>query len=110
MQSWGEVMFKLPFRLLLAVCVLAHSGCAYTLKESGHRDLDRSIHCCDKCSACLAKCGMFIGAGIGMLALSSWSDDEGLGGDNQPSANELWHQGYGYNNPNPERIRNGQET
>jgi hypothetical protein len=111
MQAWGEVMFKLPFRLLLVACVLAHSGCAYTLKETGHRDLDRSFHCCETCTACLAKCCMVVGAGIGLLVFWSWSDsgDEGLGGDDQPSANELWRQGYGYNNPNPERIRKGQE-
>ena|SRR5690349_20921674 len=103
-------MFKLPFRLLLVATVLAHSGCAYTLKETGHRDLDRSVHCCDACAACLAKCGMVVGAGIGWLALSSWSSgSEGLGGDDQPSADELWQQGYGFNNPNPERIRKGQE-
>ena len=43
------------------------------------------------------------------LGCRSWHPDYSL----TPSAEEeqidsLWRQGYGFNNPNPERIRNGQ--
>jgi hypothetical protein len=77
MQSWGEVMFKLPFRLLLVACVLAHSGCAYTLKETGHRDLDRSVRACDECCACVAAGAICAGVvtAFGWLSLTS---DDGL--------------------------------
>lgn len=29
-------------------------------------------------------------------------------GEDDPDLNDLWRQGYGFNNPNPERIRNGE--
>ena len=35
----------------------------YTFKSSGHRDLDRSVHCFDRCSACLGKVFIWFGAG-----------------------------------------------
>jgi hypothetical protein len=76
MQAWGEVMFKLPFRLLFVACVLAHSGCAYTLKESGHRDLDRSVRACDKCCACAAAGAIYAGACAAIGGMWLWSDPE----------------------------------
>ena len=29
--------------------------------------------------------------------------------DSEERVDKLWRQGYGYNNPNPDRIRNGQD-
>jgi hypothetical protein len=91
MQAWGEAMFKLSFRLLLVACVLAHSGCAYTLKETGHRDLDRSVRACDECCACVAAGALCASAcaAIGWLSLTS---DEGLtigGSDDSESETDV---------------------
>jgi hypothetical protein len=54
-------MFKLTIWLLVVICVLANSGCAYTLKETGHRDLDRSVRFCDQWSACFGRAFTYVG-------------------------------------------------
>lgn len=49
----------------------------------------------------------FVGAGFVMLVIAALTDDD----DDEKSVfdpNPLWHQGYGYNNPNNERIKNGE--
>ena len=62
---------------LLAVVLLAQPGCAYKFKESGHRDLDRSVRFCDDCCA-VAAIGA-IGAGLGAAFLWLWAnDDDGM--------------------------------
>lgn len=47
--------------------------------------------------------GAFVWVGCKMF--ESWLDDDDEKGFDP---NPLWHQGYGFNNPNNERIRNGQ--
>lgn len=44
--------------------------------------------------------------GIVLVAVVLHSNDDDSESDS--GANHLWKQGYGFNNPNPDRIRNGQ--
>ena len=62
-----------------------------------------------KTKSAIVKTGKFLGAGlvlIGVWVIKSWSDD-----DDAPKPgfdpNPLWRQGYGFNNPNVERIKKG---
>ncbi len=41
--------------------------------------------------------------------LQGWWDDLLETEDNNQEINRLWHQGYGFNNPNPQRQRDGLE-
>jgi hypothetical protein len=67
-------MFQLLCKLLLVGALLASSGCAYTFKETGHRDLDRSVRAADKCCGCAAIGAMY--TAIGGLWLWSHTGDD----------------------------------
>jgi hypothetical protein len=68
-------MFQLSCKLPLVVALLAHSGCAYTFKETGHRDLDRSIHAADECCACAATGAMVAACSAAVVGLIFWDTD-----------------------------------
>lgn len=76
----GHIMFRRSFTTLLAAGLLVASiisqpGCAYTLKETGHRDLDRSVRYCDKCCACAATGAIYTACCAAVVGLFVWDTD-----------------------------------
>ena len=75
-------MKRITIWLMLAWLLATPSGCAYTLKETGHRDLDRSIRCCDRCCAVVAIGAIWAGANTAV----AWLNGERETCDGRPSS------------------------
>lgn len=84
----GALMFQLFCKRMLVFVLLASYGCAYTFKETGHRDLDRSVRAADKCCGCAAIGAMYTAIG-GLWLWSHTNNDcsEKIDGNFEPSQN-----------------------
>ncbi len=108
--------------LILVISLPLPAGCRMLSKQPavaataepvswGHRVKDSTKFVAGKTKDATATTLKYVGAGVVMLGvwiMKSWLDDDEDDRKRGFDPDPLWRQGYGFNNPNNERIRNGQ--